>query len=113
MQIGNNRQRILVEDEDPAWHRLVAGLAAVDEYEFDYCRGPLLVEGGCPILQGGACPKMEWADSILYSLDQREPCNAALLEALRGCGAGVIETALSGQPPTICLTRCRRSGALV
>ena len=113
MYLGETRQRVLIEDENPAWYRLVTRLVNAEEYEFAYCRGPFLVEGGCPILRGEPCPKVEWADSILHSLDEREPCNVALLEALKRRDPGMVQTTLPGKPTTYCLTRRRAIPAFV
>jgi hypothetical protein len=99
------RRRILVEDEDPAWYHLMVRLADADGYEFTSCRGPALVEGGCPVLRGEACPKVEWADTILHSLDQRQPANAALLRSLERRSSELDATRLDGKPPTYCFTR--------
>lgn len=76
-------RRILVEDEDPTWYRLMVKQSDPEEYEFRSCRGPLLEPGGCPMLHGESCPKIEWADTVLQNLDAREPANRSVLATLR------------------------------
>ena len=99
------RRRVLIEDEDPAWYDLMVRMADADEYEFASCQGPFLAEGGCPLLQGLPCPKAEWADTILHSLDQRQPANAAVLAALQRRFPDAVLTTLDGEPATYCFTR--------
>jgi hypothetical protein len=76
------RQRVLVEDPDPDWHRFAAdGLDG--DYELDFCRGPATLADGCPLLRGKSCPKAEQADVILNTLDLDRPDNRRLVEELR------------------------------
>lgn len=102
-------RRILIEDEDPAWYRLMIELSDPDEYEFVSCRGPL-APGGCPVLEGESCPKVEWADTILHSLDVREPANRAVLATLRRDWREMPLPACHAGPETHWLDR-RKSGA--
>lgn len=83
MQGQDTARRILIEDEDPAWYRSMVDVSDLDEYEFVSCRGPRLIPGGCPVIEGRSCPKVEWADSILHSLDPRESANRAVLATLK------------------------------
>ena len=76
-------RRILIEEEDPAWYRVMVKTSDPEEYEFLSCRGPLLEPGGCPVLQGDQCSNVEWADTILQRLDTREPANRAVLATLK------------------------------
>ena len=56
---------IAPNSEKAEWeHDLVARL----EGRFVSCVGPD-VEGGCPLLHGERCPKLEKADGILFQLD--------------------------------------------
>jgi hypothetical protein len=104
---GSARRRVLIEDEDPAWHQLMVRLCDPGEYEFASCRGPLLTEGGCPVLRGENCPKVEWADTILHSLDRRWPVNAAVLGALKRRWPDGALALIDGEPTTFCLNRRR------
>jgi hypothetical protein len=99
------RRHVLIEDEDPAWQRVMAALADGEDCEFDGCQGPALVPGGCPVLRGDTCPKVDWADTVLHSLDDRRPDNAELLDRLKQHWPGVSATTVPGEPPTHCLTR--------
>ena len=99
------RRRVLIEDEDPAWHRAMMELAGTDAYEFDTCPGPLAAPGGCPLLSGELCPKVEWADIILNSLDPDEPANRRLVRALKRAWPEASLTTVPGTPVTRCLTR--------
>jgi hypothetical protein len=99
------KHRVLIEDEDPAWHQFIIDMADADEYEFASCRGPFLADGGCPVLRGETCPKVEWADSILHSLDRTHPANGALWDALQRRNPDFAPTVLGGQPAAFCLTR--------
>ena len=99
------RRRILIEDEDLAWHRVVVSLAADEDCEFDGCPGPAFVAGGCPVVRGEVCSKVEWADTILHSLDGGHPDNALLLDRLREQWPDGAETMLPADRPTRCLTR--------
>jgi hypothetical protein len=98
------RWRVLIEDEDPAWHQLIARLCDPGEYDFMACPGPALAEGGCPLLSGEPCPKLEWADTVLHSLDPAEPANAAVLAGLRRKWADGSLTLIGGEPPTYCFS---------
>lgn len=102
---GTALRRVLIEDEDLAWHRVMASLAGDDDCEFDGCPGPALVAGGCPVLRGETCEKVEWADSILHSLDDTQPDNALLLARLNERWPEATLTLLPGDRPTRCLTR--------
>lgn len=102
---GRARRRVLIEDEDPAWHHLMVQLCDAGDYEFASCRGPLLIAGGCPLLRGRPCPKLDWADTILNGLDRCQPANAALLEALKDTWPDSWLTVIDGTPATYCLSR--------
>jgi hypothetical protein len=104
---ARTRRRVLIEDEDLAWQRLVVELTEAGEFEFDGCRGPLLARGGCPALRGESCPKVEWADVILNSLNGCHPANAKLLETLKQGVPDASLTVIAGEPATHCLTRNR------
>jgi hypothetical protein len=103
-------RRILIEDEDPAWYRLMIELSDPDEYDFVSCRGPLLAPDGCPVLDGDSCPKVEWADTILHSLDVREAANRAVLTTLKRDWHEMPLPACEGSPATHWLDR-RKSRA--
>jgi hypothetical protein len=103
--VPGTKHRVLIEDEDPAWHQFIVDMADADEYEFASCRGPFLADGGCPVLRGETCPKVEWADTILHSLDRTQPANGALWDALQRRNPDFAPTMLGGQPATFCLTR--------
>lgn len=103
--LGGAVRRVLIEDEEPAWHQLIRQLRDGEEYEFATCRGPHLTGGGCPLLRGDLCPKTEWADTILHRLDHRLPSNVAVLHALEEQWADGSATMLDGKPTTYCLTR--------
>ena len=102
---GDERRRLLIEDEDPAWHRVIVGLAGSDEWEFDGCAGPARAPGGCPVLRGDVCPKVEWADVILNSLDGDCPDNAALLVRLQDAWPDAAVKLVPSSPVTHCLIR--------
>ena len=99
------QRRVLVEDEDLAWHRVLASLATDEDTEFDGCPGPAFVAGGCPVLRGEACSKVEWANTIFHSLDGDRPDNALLLERLRNQWPDAAATMLPADRPTHCLIR--------
>ena len=101
------RRRVLIEDEDPAWHQLMAQLCDPEEFEFLSCRGPQLNEGGCPLLSGEPCPKLEWADTVLHSLDRGQAANAAVLAGLKRAWPDGLVAVLDGQPATYCMSRER------
>jgi len=100
----SGRRRVLIEDEDPAWPDRIGQLCERD-YEFTSCRGPLLTEGGCPLLRGEACPKLEWADTVVHSLDRRQPANAALWGRLKWTWPDGSLVAVEGRSPTHCISR--------
>lgn len=77
------RRRVLVEDPDPGWHRLVASTLGSEEYDFDCCPGPRDLPEGCPLLAGRPCPRAERADVILSSLDLDDDENRSVLQGLR------------------------------
>jgi hypothetical protein len=56
---ATSRRRVLIEDEDLAWHRVIVSLATDEDAEFDGCPGPAFVAGGCPVLRGEVCAKVE------------------------------------------------------
>lgn len=109
---GVSRHRVLIEDEDPAWHHFLAQMADTDAYEFNSCRGPFLADGGCPVLRGEPCPKVEWADTVLHSLDPRQPANGAVLDAVRRRYPDFVPSMLGGEPATFCLTRTTKRTAV-
>ena len=102
---SDGRRRVLIEDENPALYHLMIRFCPAGEYEFAACQGPFVVAGGCPVLRGEPCPKVEWADTILNLLDHREPANAALLHALRRRLGDAAATTLDTNPSTYCFTR--------
>lgn len=93
------RQRILVEDPDPAWQDLVATLLDPTSYELDFCPGPRHLSGGCPLLGHRPCPKAAWADQILCSLDVNDPENATVVSAHRQFHPDTPVNRLEGDPP--------------
>jgi hypothetical protein len=105
------RRRVLIEDEDPAWHQLMEQLCDPAEYEFVSCRGPDLNEGGCPLLSGEPCPKLEWADTVLHSLNRGRPANVAVLAGLQRKWPDSLVAVLDGEHATYCVTRLRTVGA--
>jgi hypothetical protein len=100
-------RRIVVEDEDLEWYRMMVELADPEEYELVPCRGPVLEPGGCPVLEGGRCPKIEWADTIVHTLDPREPANRAILATLKNDWHEMPLPACPGGPTTHLLDRRR------
>ncbi|MEW6470880.1 MAG: hypothetical protein AB1679_01295 [Actinomycetota bacterium] len=108
---GVSKHRVLIEDEDPTWHEFLVHMADADEYEFASCRGPFLADGGCPVLRGEPCPKVEWADTVLHSLDPRQPANGAVIDAIRRRYPDFAPTMLGGEPATFCLTRVTKARA--
>lgn len=102
--------RIVVEDEDLDWYRMMVSLSDPEEYELVSCRGPLLEPGGCPVLQGGRCSKVDWADAIVHTLDPREPANRAVLAVLKRDWHEMPLPACAGGPSTHWLDRRRLAG---
>lgn len=82
-EIRLTRQRVLVEDPDPDWHRFALEALDDQEYELDFCPGPGGLPDGCPLLDGKGCPRAEQADVILNTLELDCPGNRRLVEELR------------------------------
>lgn len=76
------RERILVEDPDQRWQRLVGNVLDPDCFEVTVCPGPLDLAEGCPLLANHPCPKAEWADTILCGLRLDYPENERLSRRL-------------------------------
>jgi len=102
---GSARRRVLIETEDPAWADVMQQLCDPADFEFASCRGPLLIEAGCPLLRGEPCQKLEGADVILHDLDHCQPANAALLAKLKRQWAGGSMTLIDGEQTAYCLSR--------
>jgi len=75
--------RVLVEDPDPAWQRMMASLLHEHGYDAVFCTGPEALPGGCSLTNNRTCPHVETADVILNSLDLERADNRAVLAALR------------------------------
>jgi len=102
---SDGRRRVLLEDADPVWQRIVVGLVEGDEWEFDGCGGPARAPGGCPVLRGESCAKVDAADVIVHSLDGAERVNAVLREALLELWPDAAVTPVPGERPASCLIR--------
>jgi hypothetical protein len=74
---------VLIEDPDPAWHRMMGTALLVHGYEVAFCAGPAARPGGCSLVTERACPLVESADVIINSLTLDRPENRAVLTALR------------------------------
>jgi N-acyl-L-homoserine lactone synthetase len=88
------RPRVLIEEPDPAWHRLVEEVLGAD-YELASCGGPEARPGGCPLVAHRGCPLAEGADVILNSFNLDQVANREVLCALQSCCPGVPVVALT------------------
>jgi bifunctional DNase/RNase/CheY-like chemotaxis protein len=95
---GQRRERVLVEDPDPAWRDLMAQMLDPEGYEVDTCPGPGGLTEGCPLLAHQPCPKAERADIILNSLPVDNFANAAVLRSQQEIYRDKLSV-LEGEPP--------------
>ena len=75
------RRRVLIEDPDPAWRRMME--RALPDHDVVFCGGPGQLAGGCRLIEQRNCPLVESADVVLNSLNLDESENRAVLATLR------------------------------
>lgn len=76
-------RRVLIEDPDPTWHRMIGDALPSHGYEVIFCAGPEARPDGCSLVTERACPLVESADVVINSLTLDRPENRAVLTALR------------------------------
>lgn len=80
--VGHRRPRVLVEDPDPAWQRMLDQMLTDKGYEAVICPGPEGLAGGCSLVAQGGCLLVGSADVVLTSLNLAHPDNREVLHAL-------------------------------
>jgi CheY-like chemotaxis protein len=80
---GHRRTRVLVEDPDPAWHRMLDQMLTERGYEAVFCPGPEGLAGGCSLVAQGGCPLVGSCDVVLTSLNLDRADNREVFDALR------------------------------
>lgn len=95
-------KRVLVEGADLAWQRFLAALLDPEDYVLDFCPGPYAIPGGCPLMGGFPCPRVDWADIVLSALDPDDPLEGRILKALPESRPGMSLIVLDADPPVVC-----------
>lgn len=73
-------RRVLMVDSDADTLHLDADLLVRMGLVFDSCPGPA-VTGGCPLLRGEACEKLDAADGVIFHLASQDPSSRRLMFA--------------------------------